>query len=406
MSSSEASPHKAAVGVCFLIIAVLYVLVLVNKFDDLYAVHPIAISTNPIDGAELVWVPEGEFVRGDNATEYARPRRRIYTDGFWMYKYEVTVAQYKRFCRATGRSFPPNKNDAGRSIVPTWGWIDDHPMVNVSWYDAIAYAKWAGALLPTEAQWEKAARGAKGARYPWGNAFNVQRFANKDNSDHTHPVGSFPKDVSPYGVSDMMGNVSEWCGDWYEKEYYIRSPNRNPTGPERGENRIFRGNSWDGYPSDRGCVIRLNDWRGEPNKNSSDIGFRCVMRPSNQGNSTPSPIIDGWWKGTLTQKNGESLKKYTLYLLLSQVGHEIAGTSWIYSNKYYARIRLTGHICEDGKIVLIENEIEKSEDTWGLRWVLKDITLTLSQYNSLSGTWKRVREDNTEGQIYLTRYRR
>jgi len=134
-------------------------------------------------------------------------------DGYWIYKYEVTVAQYRKFCNETGSNMPE---------APSWGWQDDHPIVHVSWDNATAYTQWAGVRLPTEAQWEKAARGTDGRAYPWGNEWDATKCANSvgQRLSSTKPIGSYPSDTSPYGALDMAGNVWEWCADWYDGNYY------------------------------------------------------------------------------------------------------------------------------------------------------------------------------------------
>ena len=200
-----------------------------------------AQKTNPIDGAEMVWVPAGNFTMGtsdsDDNFDDARPEHTVYLDGYWIYKNDVTVAEYKAFCQATGHAMPE---------APSWAWIDNHPMVNVTWDDATAYATWAQVSLPTEAQWEKAARGTDGRSYPWGNDWDPSRCANSVGSrlQSTQPVGSYPTGASPYGALDMAGNVWDWCSDWYDANYYATSPSSNPTGPASGQLRVLRGGSW------------------------------------------------------------------------------------------------------------------------------------------------------------------
>jgi formylglycine-generating enzyme required for sulfatase activity len=257
--------------------------------------RPIVIreGVNPRDGAALVWVPAGTFRMGSGIRESLRdaagrrdwrgmrevvwsrlrgatdsddaPSHTVYLDGYWIYKYEVTVAQFRQFCRATGRAMPAE---------PPWGWRDDHPVVNVTWHDAAAYAAWAGASLPTEAQWEKAARGPDGRVYPWGNAWDGTRCCNSSASPS--PVGSYPAGAGPYGARDMAGNVWEWCADWYDGEYYRHAPRRNPTGPVTGTARVLRSGCWfDTNPRDLRTTIRANDshWNKK-----IDLGFRCVVR--------------------------------------------------------------------------------------------------------------------------------
>ena len=205
---------------------------------DLLQRNPAAgtIQVNPKDGAEMVCVPAGPFLMGDD-DQYDNPRRTVTLDIFWIYKTPVTVGQYRKFCQAVGREMAP---------APSWGWKDDHPVVNVSWHDAKAYCDWAGAALPTEAQWEKAARGTDGRKYPWGNDWDPGRLqcSKKEGGDagSTARVGSFPAGASPYGCLDMAGNVWEWCADWYDASYR-NSVNNNPQGPASGAPRVLRGGS-------------------------------------------------------------------------------------------------------------------------------------------------------------------
>jgi formylglycine-generating enzyme required for sulfatase activity len=189
-----------------------------------------------------------------------------------MYKNLVTVAQYRGFCQATGRSMPD---------APPWGWHDDHPIVNVSWDDAKAYAKWAGVSLPTEAQWEKAARGTDGREYPWGNDWDASKCrcskTQFGDAGSTSPVGSYPAGGSPYGCLDMAGNVCEWCADRYGQDYYASSPARNPTGPESGDRRVLRGGSWNDY----NATLFRSAFRNYINPSRGIqllFGFRCAAR--------------------------------------------------------------------------------------------------------------------------------
>jgi len=201
------------------------------------------IAQNSIDGAEMVFIPEGEFIMGSDKSKdslaYGNelPQREVYLDGYWIYKYEVTVAQYFKFCNETGHKMPPEQ--------PDWGWQDNHPIVFVSWHDAVAYGEWAGVEIPTEAQWEKAARGTDGRIYPWGNGWDASKCNNnRITGKKTTPVGSYPAGGSPYGLMDMVGNVEEWCADWFNKDYYASATNRNPQGPSSGKSRVLRGGSW------------------------------------------------------------------------------------------------------------------------------------------------------------------
>jgi formylglycine-generating enzyme required for sulfatase activity len=198
------------------------------------------------------------------------PVRKVYLDGFWIYKHPVTVAQYHNFCGATGRAMPPS---------PGWGWLDDHPMVNVTWHDAKAYCAWAGARLPTEAEWEKAARGTDGPIYPWGETWNpaLLHSSKRDLADarRTAPAGSLPAGAGPYGCLDMVGNVWEWCADWYSDGYYAHAPSKNPTGPERGTMRVLRGGAWGNFNRDYLTTTKRAGFT--PDTWFNGAGFRCAM---------------------------------------------------------------------------------------------------------------------------------
>jgi len=229
-------------------------------------------KTNPKDGAVALWVPAGEFIMGsDDGADDEKPQRTVYLDGFWMYRTEVTVGQYRKFCSQMGREMPD---------PPSWGWKDDHPVVCVTWDDAKAYADWAGVQLPTEAQWEKAARGTGGREYPWGNTFDASKAVCSVglSRSSTAPVGSIPSGASPFGCLDMSGNVWEWCADRYDGSYYSGAPSRNPTGPPSGlEPRVLRGGSWFGYNSD--YLRAANRGNLMPDFRLNDYGFRCSAGP-------------------------------------------------------------------------------------------------------------------------------
>ena len=246
---------------------------------------------NPTDGAPMVWVPGGTFTMGsiDNVgNSLEHPAHQVTLSGYWMYKYEVTVAQYRAFCAATSRALPEWPGEiyswAGKS-----NWSDpelqQHPIVKVSWNDAKAYADWAGVRLSTEAQWEYAARGIQGNNYPWGgiatvnepyNGWDNTKCANSNNSSavdkSTWPVGSFPTGASWCGAQDMAGNAWEWCADWYG-DYIASTPVTNPTGPTSGNRHVLRGGSWGSYDSITRGAYRGYDY---PEDSSGSLGFRCV----------------------------------------------------------------------------------------------------------------------------------
>jgi len=265
------------------------------------------------DGAEMVFVPAGEFVMGsEELGDDERPVHRVYLDGFWIDRYEVTNERFARFVDATGYQTeaeqrgwgwvsPPLPSDIGeeqRGVEEIEGadWRHprgpdsdiegkpDHPVVLVSWNDAHAYCRWAGKHLPSEAQWEKAARGPAapgqagdsehGRRYAWGDEFDSAR-ANTRESEQgdTTPVGSFsPQGDSPYGASDMTGNVWEWVADWYGSDTYSQALVANPPGPATGTYKILRGGSW---PFDEVYARTAFRYNVKPDYTYDFAGFRC-----------------------------------------------------------------------------------------------------------------------------------
>ena len=231
-----------------------------------------------VDGMELVYVPAGRFIMGSNDGENdERPAHEVYLDAYWIDKYEVTNAQY-RYCVSAGKCDKPS-NKLYYEYYDNPGYAN-HPVVDVSWRNANDYCTWAGRRLPSEAEWEKAARGTDGRTYPWGNgspsASLLNYNFNKRDTTVTTAVGSYPNGVSPYGALDMAGNVWEWVADWYDASYYSKSPVGNPTGPSAGEDRVWRGGSWASNDSD----VRSTT-RGEifPIYLNQTCGFRCAASP-------------------------------------------------------------------------------------------------------------------------------
>lgn len=222
----------------------------------------------PDDGT-YVWVPAGEFMMGSEDWGDERPVHRVrLTEGFWLSKCEVTNAQYRRFCEATGREFPSD-SDQG----------PDHPVGCVSWEDATAYCDHYGLRLPTEAQWEYAARGPRAREYPWGDDWDATRCCNRENTgpgDRTYPVGSFPTGASWCGAQDLAGNVWEWCGDWYDGEYYRGSPEEDPEGAQQGQHRVARGG---GFDPGAICCRSAGRFRDVPTFRYRSLGLRPVAVP-------------------------------------------------------------------------------------------------------------------------------
>ena len=233
----------------------------------------------------MVFVPAGDFLMGSvkdepNVSDDEKPQHTVYLDSFWIDRYEVTNVQYKR-CVDAGKCQPP-KQTGSTTRASYYGnaLFDNYPVIWVSWGDANAYCQWAGKKLPTEAQWEKAARDTDGRVYPWGNDFDQSRVNAGYIRGDTTEVGSYPNGESPYGALDMAGNVWEWVADWYDETYYSRleqsqnSPPKNPQGPSSGQSRVRRGNSW-GFGTVE--VRAANRDRFDPTESANDVGFRCAQ---------------------------------------------------------------------------------------------------------------------------------
>lgn len=242
---------------------------------------------NPADGAELKLVPAGEFVMGAEpetalaiceATSVGctledfldeSPPHAVYLNSFWIYATEVTNAQYRICVEAGVCSLPAFLEFYDQALFA------DHPAVYVSWYQAEAYCDWAGGRLPTEAEWEKSARGEDGRLFPWGDHPDCG-YANLKGCTQglTADVGTFPEGASPYGILDLAGNAAEWVADWYDPAYYAVSPPENPQGPAEGEMKAARGGSWKNPFSG---VRATNRSANFPEVFSSGVGFRCVL---------------------------------------------------------------------------------------------------------------------------------
>ena len=223
------------------------------------------------DGAKALLVPGGKFVMGDD--EWS-PRREVYVDAFYMDKYEVSVALYDKFLRATGAHARPEYwSDVDLKA------IDNLPVVGVSWSEAQAYCRWAGQRLPTEAEWEKAARGTDGRTYPWGQGEPTAALANFGNDaskplpEGLAPVDSREAGKSPYGISNLAGNVAEWVADWYE-DGFKKDDLYNPKGPDSGKGRVLRGGGWTDLPE---ALQTAKRYFVSPEDRAEDRGFRCVQ---------------------------------------------------------------------------------------------------------------------------------
>jgi formylglycine-generating enzyme required for sulfatase activity len=267
--------------------------------------------TRPTDGMVMVSVPAGEFQMGSDTDEvrYARdlckeylgelasatclrqvsfgneqPAYTVTLDGFWIDRTEVTNGQYRRCVQAGSCDPPVESGSFTRDSYYDDSGYDDYPVIWVRWDQAADYCAWAGGRLPTEAEWEYAARGPEGLMFPWGETFDGTRLnycdvdcdgVNDETTDDgypdTAPVGSFPAGVSWCGALDMAGNVREWVADWFG--YYFPERQVNPTGPPGGDSRIPRGGSWYDTPDD---VRSANRGENSPDYTRHKVGFRCV----------------------------------------------------------------------------------------------------------------------------------
>ncbi|MBD3286430.1 SUMF1/EgtB/PvdO family nonheme iron enzyme [candidate division WOR-3 bacterium] len=260
-------------------------------------------------------VPGGEFYMGDYwaEDEDPNPYHKVNLDEYYISKHEVTNAQFVSFLNAIKSSITTQEcnwgglelyylgnpifwlaqdgewydritmTDEGYRVKPGF---EDHPVIEVTWFGADAFCRWLGARLPTEAEWEKAARADEGGPCPWGgfdesllNHGQVSICCGEDDGDgylYTAPVSKYPDGKSPYGCLDMAGNVWEWCSDWYDDNFYLTSPDSNPTGPEDGFSKVLRGGSWN---SDEENVYVYKRWDYAPFNRMDDLGFRPAKSP-------------------------------------------------------------------------------------------------------------------------------
>ena len=242
---------------------------------------------------EMVLVPAGEFLMGsDKKTDRLAyrseiPQRSVYLDAFMIGKYEVTALEYLKFVLATDRLPQLDWRYDGGNFQDT---MAHHPIMHVNWYDADAYCKWAGKRLPTEAEWEKAARGVDGRLFPWGSEYAGPTRANFGRTGLSGPVRDRPERLllyppiisvdkyenalSPYGLYQTIGNVAEWVSDWYDQDYYKTAPGRNPKGPETGSQKAFRGGGWMDSTTTMRAAMRNGT---DPKTKINWMGFRCAQ---------------------------------------------------------------------------------------------------------------------------------
>jgi len=257
---------------------VTFILGLISSFHFSTEVHANDLIPTNRDPVEMKIIPAGEFLMGSKQAEGRadeRPQRKIYMDSYAIDINEVTNERYLNFIHSTGRKESPNPY--GDRLLSEETGIDSLPVVQVTWYDAVDYCRWAGKRLPTEAEWEKAARGAQGSLFPWGaqpprtKPVNFEK--NWDGTKTLWPVGSKTETSSSYGIHDMAGNVREWVQDWYAPDYYTNGPTKNPQGPKTGILKVIKGGSWHSFKSDVRSAAR---GKGGFALKTDGIGFRCA----------------------------------------------------------------------------------------------------------------------------------
>lgn len=227
-----------------------------------------------LDGAAMAFIPAGAFVMGSSdGQDDERPAHVVKLSAFYMDRHEVTVAQYARFLKAVNAEHPMVWGEAAN------GRHDKKPVVGIDWFDASEYCEWAGKRLPTEAEWEKAARGTDERPYPWGPDPPTRAHANFNQSEWrgyrtVTNVGQAERGSSPFGIYDLAGNVWEWTADRYEARYYENSPVDNPPGPSLGPLRVLRGGGWNSQAEQ---LRAANRGGYPPAAHRSDFGFRCAM---------------------------------------------------------------------------------------------------------------------------------
>lgn len=218
------------------------------------------------DGSLMVLVPNGSFIMGSNEGEAdERPEHTVLLDAYWIDVYEVTNSDYDK-CVQAGKCRQKEKYEGFDA--------PSQPVVGISWFDASDYCAWVEKRLPTEAEWERAARGEDGRIYPWGNNLDCLHANYREcGRSFTITVGSYPQGKSPYQLMDTAGNAAEWVADWYDPNYYAASPPENPKGPENGKYRVVRGGSWVRYA----YLMKISNRAGQsPETRNNSTGFRCA----------------------------------------------------------------------------------------------------------------------------------
>jgi sulfatase modifying factor 1 len=241
----------------------------------LVACKTIPEPPEPVQLGEMALVPAGWFLMGEeDGPESSRPQREVYLDAFMIDRIEVTNNDFREYVQETGAR-PKVWED------PSAVGAEMEPIAGVLWLEADAYCRWAGKRLPTEAEWEKAARGTDGRVYPWGDEWDPSRVNTMESElGRIMPVGSFPSGVSPFGVLDMAGNVQEWVSDYFDPDYYSYAPDRNPRGPDKVLDHGLRGGSWRSPQKFTMTFYRNSSHAVSVNLR---VGFRCAVSVDDPG---------------------------------------------------------------------------------------------------------------------------
>ena len=276
-----------AASIRFMIRGFLLLVLTVLGSGIVQATAPPAPTFTGKDGAPMALIPEGPFHMGvphaarDGGMD-ERPNHEVFVDNFYMDIYEVTNGRYLQFVTETGHRVPQHPTDASKGLwkgnmMPES--VSELPVINVDWFDSNAYCRWAGKRLPTEAEWEKAAKGQNDWRFAWGDVEPTSEHANFNQlawrgEATLVQVGMYEKGKSPYGIYDVAGNVWEWVSDWYQVDYYSHSPTHNPQGPETGKYKALRSSGWQGETPQMRVFTRI---KSLPTDRNNSTGFRCAQ---------------------------------------------------------------------------------------------------------------------------------
>jgi len=265
---------------------------------------PLSTEISDEFGVEMMLVPAGEFTMGSDDIYGAKPAHMIFLDAYYIDKYEVTNALYKICVDAKVCDLPRRTSSSSHYSYYDNPEFSNYPVMYINWFKAKAYCEWRGARLPTEAEWEKAARGTDARTYPWGEGIDCKKANYAGCVGDAVEVGRYESGKSPYGIYDMVGNVSEWVADWYSETYYQNSPVSNPFGPEIGEYRGLRGGY---YSVSNNNAPSSQRFYFDPEYTSVGLGFRCARDANLLITPTPGTITNQDWKPYMDKNQGSTI---------------------------------------------------------------------------------------------------